>query len=213
MDNETEMIRTQMEGTRLALSEKLEKLEDQVTQKVQQASTTVAETVESASEMVDNVKETVEETVDAVKHTFDLNWHAQQHPWLLMGGAMVLGYVGSSMLLRSDRSRRREPAPPPPPPPPPVPEKKPEGSSGGILGKLGQEVLDLKKVGVGLAMGLMREVFANALPTPVAPLVSSAMNNLTVKLGGQLLGDSQPDHTSTDQSASQEDHSLCGTSR
>jgi ElaB/YqjD/DUF883 family membrane-anchored ribosome-binding protein len=197
MASETEMIRQQMEGTRKDLAEKLELLEAQVADKVDQVSTTVADTVEAVSETVDNVKETVEETVDAVEHTFDLNWHAQHHPWALMGGAALLGFLGGSLLLRPRRREREVRWSPPPPPPAPPPPTKTHESSGGFLGRIGEEVGELKKYGIGMAMGVMREVVANALPTVVAPAVSEAVNNLTVKLGGHPLGESHPDHTTS----------------
>jgi ElaB/YqjD/DUF883 family membrane-anchored ribosome-binding protein len=177
------MIRQQMEGTRKDLAEKLELLEAQV-----------SGTVEAVSETVENVKETVEETVDAVEHTFDLRWHAERHPWALMGGAVLLGFLGGSLLMRPRRREREVRWYPPPPPPVPPPPAKTHESSGGLLGRIGEEVGDLKKYGVGMAMGVMREVVANALPTMVAPAVSEAVNHLTVKLGGQPLGESQPGH-------------------
>jgi hypothetical protein len=190
------MIRLQMEGTRRDLAEKLQLLEGQVAEKVDQVSSTVANTVEAVSETVDNVKETVEDTVNAVEHTFDLQWHAERHPWALMGGAVLLGFLGGSLLVRPRRREREVRWYPPPPPAPPPPAKTHE-SSGGFLGRIGEEVGDLKKYGIGMAMGVMREVVANALPTVVAPAVSEAVNNLTVKLGGQPLGESQPDHTTS----------------
>jgi hypothetical protein len=195
MASETEMIRLQMEGTRRDLAEKLQLLEGQVAEKVDQVSSTVANTVEAVSETVDNVKETVEETVNAVEHTFDLQWHAERHPWALMGGAVLLGFLGGSLLLRPRRREREVRWSPPPPPPAPPPPAKTHQSSDGVLGRIGEEVGDLKKYGIGMAMGVMREVVAGALPTVVAPAVSEAVNHLTVKLGGQPLGESQPGHT------------------
>jgi hypothetical protein len=107
MDSETEVIRQQMEGTRTALSEKLEKLESRLADKVQETTTTIADTVESVSDTVAEVSETVEGTVDAVKHTFDLKWQAEHNPWLLVGGAVLVGYVGTAMLQPSRRSNWR----------------------------------------------------------------------------------------------------------
>jgi hypothetical protein len=67
----------------------------------------VKQTVEGAQAsvegIVENVKETVGETVEAVQRTFDLHHQMEQHPWLLFGGATVVGYLlgsggsGSSM--------------------------------------------------------------------------------------------------------------------
>jgi len=192
------VIRQQMEGTRRDLTDKIEQLE-----------TKVANTVESVSETVGNVTETVQETVDAVEHTFDLNWHAQRHPWMLMGGAVLVGFLGGVML----RSRRRERvthhwhAPPPPPPPrQQKQEEHKEASGGGILDSLSQEAGELKKYGIGMAMGVMREVVANALPAMVAPAVSEAVNHLTVRLGGQPIEASQPDQATQHPSSQPASH-------
>jgi len=84
MSRKTEVIRRQMEGTREALAEKLERLETQVVEKVQETTASVAHTAESVSE-----------TVDAVKKNLDLNWHAQRHPWA-PGGSHVPGLRGCS---------------------------------------------------------------------------------------------------------------------
>lgn len=207
MDSETEMIKHQMEGTRKDLTDKLEMLESQVTDKVKETTETVSETVESVSETVENVKETVEDTVDALKHTFDLQWHARNHPWGLVVGSLVAGFLGQRLLLGGRRpkpkqARAREtslpPAPPPPPPPAPAArEQKPQqeeksqqngsASSGGWFGALGQEFQDLKKVGIGMALGVLRDVVTGALPNQVANPLSSAFNSLTEKLGGKTV--------------------------
>lgn len=213
MGDQTEVIRQQMEGTRSALADKLEKLEAQVSDQVRQATTTVAETVENVSETVDSVKETVEDTVETVKHTFDLQWHANHHPWLLLGGAVVLGFVGGRILAGPGRPRERHRRPvalPPPPtpvpasPPKPASEKKSDqggfislmgqGASGhksdegGVLGWIGQGAADLKKIGIGMAMGVLREVVASSLPAAIGPPLSNVVDSMTEKFGGQPLG-------------------------
>jgi hypothetical protein len=202
MDSETQVIRQQMEGTRTALSEKIEQLETQVTEKVAQATTSVTDTVE-------NVSETVEETVETFKHTFDLKWQAENHPWMVVGGAILLGFLGGRLLARPRPQRIQwvpPPSPPPPPAPPPrAPENKPQESPGGWLGQFG----DLKKLGIGMAMGVLREVVTRAVPTPVGPPLSSIVDNMTVKLGGEPLGTSQPDHAATSGPVSQGPFSPC----
>jgi len=209
MDRETEMIKQQMEGTRKDLTDKLEMLETQVTDKVKETTSTVSDTVESVSETVENVKDTVEETVDALKHTFDLQWHANNHPWGLVIGAVVAGFVGQRLVIGGHKSPRREmarqPSPPPPPPPAPPPpppafsarEERPQhqeqsqkngsGSSGGWFGALSEEFQELKQVGIGMALGVLRDVVTGALPNQVANPLSSAFNSLTEKLGGKTV--------------------------
>jgi len=208
MDNETEVIRRQMEGTRTALSEKLEKLENQLTDKVQQVGATVAETVESVSDTVENVKETVEETVEAVSHTFDLEWHAKQHPWALVGGAVFLGFLGARMLSRPERSRRREYDRLPPPQPMPIAPAATGSTGHGPMGHLERESSDLKKVGIGMAMGVLREVVARAVPAALGPPIAAAVNGLTVKLGGQPVGESSEYEEASHGHQAQHDHDV-----
>jgi len=102
MENETELIRQQMLETRTALSEKLEALESQVLSTVEDTTRTVKDTVQTVQEAVQDtvgtVSETVQDTVDSVKKTFDVNEQMQAHPWLMLGGAVALGYVGGRLL-------------------------------------------------------------------------------------------------------------------
>ena len=114
MDAESTMIQQQMEETRNSLSEKLETLEQQVAENVQEASRavtdsvdTIKETVGAVQETVAAVKETVEETVanvkgsvadtvTSVKDTFDLSLQVREHPWMMVGASVFVGYwVGS----------------------------------------------------------------------------------------------------------------------
>lgn len=120
MDNETEVILGQMEGTRASLAQKLETLENQVVGTLQEATSTVSETVNQVSETVnqvkdavtdtvetvketvegtvDTVKETVQGTVDSVKETLDIRRQVEKHPWLMFGGAFAVGYLSAWVL-------------------------------------------------------------------------------------------------------------------
>src|SRR5438132_737937 len=102
MDNESAVIRQQMDETRAALSEKLEMLENQVVGTVQEATTSVQETVETVKDAVEDtvhtVRESVRETVEAVKDTFDLQQQVQRHPWIMIAGATTLGFLSARLL-------------------------------------------------------------------------------------------------------------------
>src|SRR4051794_14724250 len=115
MENE-ELIREDMERKREAINEKLEALEEKVLGRVHEATTVVAETVT-------NVKETFREGVDSVKNACDVPAHVDRHPWLMLGGAVLCGYVAGSLLLKGERAASstptmRQPARPPAPTPP-----------------------------------------------------------------------------------------------
>src|SRR5688572_17181451 len=75
-----------IEDTRSAITEKLEILEERVRETVEGAQSTVEEIVET-------VKETIGDTVETVKRTFDVQYQVDQHPWLMVGGATLAGYL------------------------------------------------------------------------------------------------------------------------
>ena len=101
--------------TRSAMTEKLEMLEERVWETVEDAQSSVEELVENVKDMVDttvaavrqgvegaqatvediveNVKDTVGDTVATVKRTFDLPYQVDQHPWLMCGGSLLVGYI------------------------------------------------------------------------------------------------------------------------
>jgi len=120
VDNELEVIRTQMEEKRASLADKLEALESQVMETVQGATSevshivdevksTVASVTEGVQNTVESVKDTltegVQETVDTVKQTLNVNDHIRQHPWLAVAGAVAAGFAGSYLLGPPSRSR------------------------------------------------------------------------------------------------------------
>jgi len=129
----------QMDESRESLAQKIEMLEDKVTETVQTATASVAEatasvleTVQSATASVsetvdsvtnavqgtvDNVRQSVEGTVDSVKSAFDLSRQVEEHPWLMMGGAVAVGVLGATLLGNSGtnanaRPRNGKPSPP-----------------------------------------------------------------------------------------------------
>lgn len=112
MDNESQVIREQMDHTRASLTDKLEELEQVVVGSVQGATNTVRETVEEVMHTVETVKEsvhdtvesvrgTVNETVGSVRDTFDVQHQVDEHPWMMMAGATALGFIAGKMLAPS----------------------------------------------------------------------------------------------------------------
>lgn len=109
MDRESKMIHREMEQTRSALAEKLETLERKVsstvegaTDVVQDATAAVSDTVETVQDAVEEtvatVKGTVQEAVSTVKDTFDIRRQVERHPWAMLGGAMVAGFLAERWL-------------------------------------------------------------------------------------------------------------------
>jgi len=113
------VIQQDLDETRSALADKLNKLEEKISGTVTQVTDTVAEVTESASETVEAVKETVQGTVESVKETvegtvesvrdaFDFQAHVENHPWLVVGGAVLAGFVAGKLFGGSGGSSRRE---------------------------------------------------------------------------------------------------------
>jgi ElaB/YqjD/DUF883 family membrane-anchored ribosome-binding protein len=88
---EPEEIRRDIDQTRASLTEKIGALGDHLTQTVEETRVTVEETI-------DSVRSTVEETVETVRHTFDVRYQVRKRPWLLMGGAVAVGFALEKLL-------------------------------------------------------------------------------------------------------------------
>jgi len=121
MDDESEVIRHQMEETRSSLTDKIERLEHTVEHKVQSTTAAVTCTVESVKDAVqdtvetmkgtvhdtvDSVKSTVNATVDSVKEAFDVPRYFHEYPWAAFGAAVGVGFAGGALLGGRSRDDR-----------------------------------------------------------------------------------------------------------
>jgi ElaB/YqjD/DUF883 family membrane-anchored ribosome-binding protein len=199
MENETEMIREQMLETRTALTEKLENLEEQVTAKVKGTTDSIAETVESVKEAVENtahtVERTFENTVESVKDTFDLSRHFEEHPWVMLGGAVLVGFIGGRILDRAT-------APPqmtangisPEPRYETAPSSYQAASSrtepgwgAEVVHALRPAMAKLGQLAIGVTTGIIGEMVREQLPDTLKKDVGEAIDDITVALGGKPL--------------------------
>jgi ElaB/YqjD/DUF883 family membrane-anchored ribosome-binding protein len=101
MEDQAELIREDMKETRENLTDKLETLEEKVTDSLSAAQHSVTDTVET-------IKEGVQESVASVREALDIPRHVREHPWLMMGGGVLVGFVAHSLLMPSRRSRRSQ---------------------------------------------------------------------------------------------------------
>jgi ElaB/YqjD/DUF883 family membrane-anchored ribosome-binding protein len=199
MDQEPDVIRQQIDETRSSLTDKLETLENQVRGTVQDAKATVQETIQS-------VKATVNETVDSVKRTFDLNYQVEQHPWAMVGGSVLAGFLVGSLLKRRPGHASSwvvgTTAHPAFNGPPRAEAPRFDGSNlgrsftqpaaageqPGLLSRLYHqfegEIEQVKQVAIGATMGLLRDLVKQSLPQ-LAPHIDEVMNSATTKLGGK----------------------------
>ena len=104
MTDSPEVIRQQMEETKSQLSNKLESLEHQVTETVQSTGSAVTATVGAVQDTVETVTGAVQDALHSVGKAFDLQHHIETHPWLVLGGSVVLGYMAADLLEASAKS-------------------------------------------------------------------------------------------------------------
>jgi len=226
MPPETEVIKQQMGQTRAALTEKLETLEDKVlgtlhstTNTVSDTTnlvgSTVSETVQLVGNTVSNtvtevgatvretardLRTTVDEAMSSVRDALDLTRQMNEHPWLMVGGSVVAGYVGGRVLDSIEKGRfpthmtlpvgpeqllpddsefreRIESAP--------TPQRSGSFFLKALTDTFGPELNKLKSVALGVAMGLMRDKIGESVPPQLRGDVTDLVDRFTVKLGGQ----------------------------
>jgi len=182
VDNELEVIRGQMEETRASLAEKLQALEHEV-----------LGPVEGAAEAVANTVETVQETVENVKDTLDLNKHVQNHPWLMMSGAVAVGYLGGCLIAGPTRradavaAKMSTASAIPAASTTSEPVREANGHAAGKKGQLEEWFQSLCGLAVGTLLSVVRDAVTRSLPANMAPEVSSLVDDLTTRLGGRPL--------------------------
>lgn len=213
MDHETEVIKGQMLETRTALTEKLEALEERVVSTVKDTTDAVSETVEAVKDAVestvDTVKGTVSETVDSVKEsvkeTFDLNHHFQTHPWMMLGGATLVGYLGGCLLdsgrsgsrassngwsyLQGHGGRPEERSRPETPPSEPA--KSGPSMWDKAVEALGPAISKLEGLAIGAATGVVGKMLLEAAPEAMRGDLEGVINDITTALGGKPIPDLQ----------------------
>jgi len=191
MENETELIRQQMLETRTALSEKLEALQEQVLSTVEGTTRTVTETVQTVQEAVQDtvstVSESVQDTVETVKDTFDLNRQVKRHPWLMVGGAVAVGYLGTRLLERglppgapaasANGNGYVAPAVPSPPRQPAQPS---------WLEKMAEPLLkQVQDLALGALVGVASDMLMEQAPESMKGKVQEMTSNVASALGAQ----------------------------
>jgi len=213
------------------VSEKLHNTVAGVTETVQE---TVAGGTDSVQQAVEGVKESVEETVKSVAETFNLKLQCERHPWIVFGGAVTVGCLGSMMLGGSRRqthptsqswspsqvsheaaeaARARASSSQA------QPEQAANADQSGVGGWLWEKLGNFKGVAGGAMMGVVRDVVSQALPENLKERVSEEVDKLTKSLGGEpiqgsLLPEQQSEESEQPQDQGQEQPSrLAGKER
>jgi ElaB/YqjD/DUF883 family membrane-anchored ribosome-binding protein len=211
-EKEPAEIRQEIDETRSSITTKLEALEEQVVGTVQNARDSVQETIdtvkdtvqetvsavkESVQETVSTVKESMQETYSTVKETFDLRLQTQRHPWPMLGGSVVAGFIAGALFGRVRRGRempveqlRSHGEVPQRTPPPPAlePLAAPAPREPGLLDRFQDEIDQVKGVAIGMMAGLVRDAIKDAVQERMPKLadqVEGVIDRITTKLGGK----------------------------
>jgi len=197
MDHEAEVIKQQMLETRTSLTEKLEALEEQVASTVRSTTEAVTGTAEAVKEAVEEtvgtVKGSVQETVETVKETFDLRRQMENHPWLMLGGAVALGYLGGCLLSGGSvlpstprfTGARRAPSTGAGPTWTDTAEQWGAGVMGRLATALKPTLDNLESVAIGAATTAIGEMLVNAAPEALRKELKPMVEQFTNALGGK----------------------------
>jgi hypothetical protein len=211
MPPETELIKQQMNQTRVSLTEKLEALENKVfgtvhdttgaiSSTVQQVSSLVRDTVRDVGATVrdttGNVHANVQEVMSSAREAMSISRQMHEHPWLMLSGSVFAGYVGGLLLDNLEHGR--------PPSLPVAPERllprdaevreraesapsRRGGSSfwNALIETFAPELDKLKRAALGTALGLVRDRVGESVPPHLRENFTELMDRVTQKLGGE----------------------------
>lgn len=198
-----ERVQETVEGVQASVEGLVENVKDTVDMTVATLKRTIEGAQASVERVVENVKGTVTDTVTTVKHTFDVPYQVEQRPWLMVGGATLVGY-----LLGSRRGSRPSAAFSTPDPPastaattaampatytrpgsspslssePSAHPPPPQGIVSGALDQLKDEIATIKGVAVGAVMNILWGMVKQAL-LPAAPHSTNALTKQSSQPG------------------------------
>ncbi len=165
------------------------------------------------------------EAMSSVRDALNVSRQAHEHPWLLVGGSVVAGYVGGRLLDSMEGGRFPSHLSLPVRPEQFLPEdsevrqrietEPPPRRSGSFFLKaltdtFAPEFNKLKRVALGVAMGLMCDRISESVPPQLKGDLTDLMDRFTVKLGGQptppgydpLKGDDREEHNGSEMAGS-----------
>lgn len=222
-----EDTRQDIEETRTSMTEKLELLEERVRGTLEETKSAVEDIVENVKgtveetvgsvkdtfdgakstveDIVENVKGTMDDTVTTVKRAFDLSYQVDQHPWLMVGGAVLLGsFLGNlsrheprtngytyggidedeslyAKALYADAEEESDIESPVRPMSART-SRRSEWWTG--LGQFQEEFDMIKGAIIGTVMGTVREMIRQNMPS-VAPTLEKVINSASHKMGAE----------------------------
>lgn len=174
------------------MSESSEKIQKRIEQKRAQMGDRIAALeekilgpVHDVQEVAEDVQETAEETVEGVKQAFNVSRHFRKHPWLMLGGSAVLGYLGGRLIPRFTP----EPSPTQPSESAPRANGRSDSHSesdqgeswtGRIVDVLGLE--ELREQAIAESLNVLKGLLISAVPADVQENVTNVVNRLDEQL-------------------------------
>lgn len=152
LDSDIDDTRKRIAAAQLAMVEKLETMEKQVRDTVTGAQSAI-------DDVVTNVKGTISDTADSVKRTFDVPYQTRQHPWLVVGSSVVIGYLlgGRGGATRGRKRDRFDYSADP------YPHQLRQGMASGVLNQFKGEIGSLRSAAVGAIITALWEVAKQSL--------------------------------------------------
>lgn len=204
-----ESVKDSFQGTVDSVKGTVDSVKDSVEGTVE----SVRETFQSAA---DSVKDTFHSAAEGFKDTFDLPKQMDRHPWLMLGGAVAVGFVAGKLLDRAPQVGRAAYG---------LAERAAStmattasavgsaasaagsaaSAAGSMLGTLenmfGPEINKVKELALGALIGVIRDMAVKAAPETLAPQVRDVIDGFTSKLGGKPVEGTVLGEQSTDEPA------------
>jgi len=137
------------------------------------------------------VTEKFQETVQSVSDSFNLRLQMERHPWIVLGGAVAVGYFVGSSFGRGPQVASATMPPASGPEPAPQPSSvtssghsiagEPRGAEGS--GLVSGAISHLRDIGVSYLMGLVRDLARQGLPEVLGQRIGDEVDALTTKMG------------------------------
>jgi len=172
--DELDRLRADIAGTRCALSNKLESVEQELRDNVRRTGT------------IDEVRDRFTGTVNTIKSELDVRRHVQEHPWIMVTGSALAGFA-AARLLPPARQATVQYSPREPRPAMSIREELPRGP--GVLERLIQrfepELRRVQGLAIGSAMDIVRSWVRESAPPNLAGELDEIVKSATEKLGGR----------------------------
>jgi hypothetical protein len=151
LERDIDETRRRIAAAQRAMAEKLEVVERQVRE-------TVAGAQSAIDDVATNVKGTISDTAHSIKQTFDLPHQTRKHPWLFVGGAVLVGYLlgGRSGGSRFSTSRGLDYSDA-------YGRQVQQGLAGGVLNQFKGEIGSLRSAAVGAIITALWEIAKQSL--------------------------------------------------